>query len=202
MPPDPERQARTAAILLEADESSNDYAFEDAMSPLWGLWLQRSNVVRSVRLKKPGGSIDELGQARRSWWGSVFFLLVAVASFVATDNLAVRMLGMFCVVLAMVTAGRNYWRDDRSVLLDPRQREMTVTRGKDTLVTVAFDDVDAIHLELTAVSAADKELRIIVTVGGAALPIATGARLEERRRLAGKIADAVGYRGDIDVRVA
>lgn len=202
MPTDPERQARAAAILLEADEASNDYAFEDAMQPLWGLWLQRSNVVRSVRLTTPGGSVTQLGRAHRAWWVTVFFLFAAVACFVGTDNLAVRMLGMFCVVLAMMTAGRNYWRDDRSMLLDARRREMTITRGKDTLVTVVFDDVDAIHLELTAVSAHDKELRIIVTIGGAAVPIATGAPLEDLRRLAAQIADVVGYRGDIDVRVA
>ena len=68
MASDPERQARAAAILLEADESSTDYALEDAMSPLWGLWLQRSNVVRSVLLKKPGGGTEQLGKAHRSWW--------------------------------------------------------------------------------------------------------------------------------------
>lgn len=202
MPTDLQRQARAAAILLEADESSSDYAVHDAMSPLWGLWLQRSNVVRSVIVLQPGGATQQIGRSHRSWWVAACFIVLAVVAFVATENLAVRMLGMFCVVLAMLTAGRNYWRDERSIRLDGRRRELTVTRGKDPLVTIAFEDVDAIHLELTAVSAHDKELRIILTVGAAAVPIATGAPLEELRRLATQIADVMGYRGEIDVRVA
>ena len=128
--------------------------------------------------------------------------MLAISSFIDSENLAVRMFGTFCIAVAMVSAGLNHWRDDRSATLDTERREVVVKRGRDTLVSIAFDDVDAIHLELTAVSAHDKELRLIVTIGAAAMPIATGAPLEKLRALASEIAEVVGYEGEIDVRVA